>query len=132
MADATWMALGMTSLLDCPLLTWSLGWTRGSPSRLPVRISVALVAITSFAFMLVEVPEPVWYTSTTNWSSQRPSTTSSAAWRIASPAAVSNLPAAVFASAMPSLISPNAMTSSRGNRSPLIGKFSTARCVCAA
>ena len=44
---------------------------------------MARVAITSLAFMFVEVPEPVWKTSTTNWSSNFPSATSRAACSIA-------------------------------------------------
>ena len=47
------------------MLTWSLGWAP-SPARL---------AITSLAFMFEEVPEPVWKTSTGNWSSCSPSAT---------------------------------------------------------
>ena len=51
------------------MLTWSLGC---APSP-------ASVAITSLAFMLVEVPEPVWNTSIGNWSSNSPAATRSAA-----------------------------------------------------
>ena len=66
----------MTSLEDWQRLTWSLGWTglrvpRGWPSS-----SLARLAITSLAFMLVEVPEPVWKMSTTKSASKRPSATS--------------------------------------------------------
>ena len=46
-------AVGNTSLLLCEALTWSFGWIR-EPSR------EAMVAMTSLAFMLLEVPEPVW------------------------------------------------------------------------
>ena len=53
------------------MLTWSLGWA-SSPASL---------AITSFAFMFEEVPEPVWKTSIGNWSSCLPSATSSPALR---------------------------------------------------
>ena len=45
--------MGITSLLDCPIFTWSFGCTL-APS-----FAEAKVAITSFAFMFVEVPEPV-------------------------------------------------------------------------
>ena len=62
-------ALGKTSLEDWPMLTWSLGC---APSP-------ASVAMTSLAFMFDDVPEPVWKTSIGNWSSWRPSATSSAA-----------------------------------------------------
>ena len=60
------MAEGNTSLEDCDALTWSLGWTL-EPSR-----SAARVASTSFMFMLVEVPDPVWKTSMGNSSSHSP------------------------------------------------------------
>ncbi|MNC92201.1 hypothetical protein D3C83_85850 [compost metagenome] len=58
-AAATCIAVGKLSFDDCPLLTWSLGWTGLLPPRSPVRISLARPATTSFAFMLVWVPEPV-------------------------------------------------------------------------
>ena len=44
------------------MLTWSFGCTPPS----------ARLAITSFAFMFEEVPEPVWKTSIGNWSSCSP------------------------------------------------------------
>ncbi len=62
---ATWMAVGKVSLDDCEALTWSLGCT-STPAR------VASVAITSLAFMLELVPEPVWKTSIGNASSWSP------------------------------------------------------------
>ena len=65
-AALTWMAVGMTSLELCSMLTWSLGWTGSRPPRLPVAISLARLAITSLVFMFVDVPLPVWKTSTTN------------------------------------------------------------------
>ncbi len=57
------MADGKTSFDDCDAFTSSFGCT-GRPSR-----SDARCASTSFTFMLVEVPDPVWNTSTGNWSS---------------------------------------------------------------
>ena len=53
---AMWTADGKTSFDDWPMFTWSLRWTP-SPARF---------AMTSFAFMFDEVPEPVWKTSTGN------------------------------------------------------------------
>ena len=47
-------AVGITSLLLWPRLTWSLGWI-GS-----FEACAAVCAMTSLAFMLLEVPEPVW------------------------------------------------------------------------
>ena len=79
---ARWTADGKTSFDDWPRFTWSLGWTP-SPARF---------AITSLAFMLDEVPEPVWKTSIGNWSSWRPSATSSAPAAIRSATAASSRP----------------------------------------
>ena len=70
---ATWIEVGKTSLLDWLALTWSLGWT-----VLP-NASLARVAITSLAFMLLDVPEPVWKTSIGNSASCLPAATSRAA-----------------------------------------------------
>ena len=56
---ATWMAVGITSLLDWQILTWSLGWIIRLP-RVPPNNSTARLAMTSLAFMFVDVPEPVW------------------------------------------------------------------------
>jgi hypothetical protein len=47
-------AVGKVSLLDCEAFTSSFGCT-GRPSRRPARW-----AITSLAFMLDDVPDPVW------------------------------------------------------------------------
>ena len=59
-AAATWMAVGKTSLVLWPRLTWSLAWIGFSGlKRSPPESSIARLAITSLAFMLLEVPEPV-------------------------------------------------------------------------
>ena len=43
-----------------PMLTWSFGWIGFSArNRSPPVSSMARLAITSLAFMLLEVPEPV-------------------------------------------------------------------------
>ena len=89
---ARWMAVGMTSLEDWPMLTWSLGWTGLLEPSSPPRIWMARLEITSLAFMLVEVPDPVWKMSRTNWLSSLPSTTSSAASTMASLSSSSSKP----------------------------------------
>ena len=107
------------------MLTWSFACT-GRPS-----VRVARVAITSFAFMLLDVPEPVWNTSTGNWPSRSPAATCFAA---EANAALGHLPADVAAaigSAAAALISPSARRNPRGMGSPEMGKFCTARQVCA-
>ena len=70
------MAVGNTSFDDCPMLTWSLGWTGVLVPTVPPRIWMARFAITSLVFMLLEVPEPVWKMSTRNCVVVRPAATS--------------------------------------------------------
>ena len=53
-AADSWSAVGIVSFEDWHVLTSSLGWTF-PPSR-----ADATCAMTSFMFVLVEVPEPVW------------------------------------------------------------------------
>ncbi len=113
---ARWTAEGKTSFDDWPMFTWSLAWA-SSPARL---------AITSLAFMLVEVPEPVWKTSIGNWSSCSPSATSSPARAIRSASSVSSRPSSPFTRAAAALIRPSQCTTGAGTRSPETGKFSIA------
>ncbi len=65
----------MTSLLLWHMLTSSLGWM----GRPPPASCAERLAITSLAFMLVDVPEPVWKTSIGKSASHLPSITSCAA-----------------------------------------------------
>ncbi|CAB4910660.1 unannotated protein [freshwater metagenome] len=58
-AVAIAIAAGNTSLEDCDMFTWSLGCT-STP------FALAIDAMTSLAFMLELVPEPVWKTSIGN------------------------------------------------------------------
>ena len=88
-----------------------------------------MCAMTSFMFVLVEVPEPVWYTSIGNCSSWRPSATSRAAAAIACAFAASSSPSPWLVSAAASLISASARRKRRGMRWPEIGKLRTARWV---
>ena len=63
-AAARCTADGKTSLDDWDAFTWSLGCTApASPNRADARL-----ASTSFMFMFVEVPEPVWNASIGNSS----------------------------------------------------------------
>ena len=64
---------------DWLALTWSLGWTGFFDPICPPRISIARFDSTSLTFMLVEVPEPVWKTSSGKWPASLPSITSVAA-----------------------------------------------------
>jgi len=111
-------------------LTWSFGWTIRSPISAPA-ISAARLAITSLAFMFEEVPEPVWNTSTGNWSSWSPAITSSAAATMTSAVSSSTSPRSRFACAAAFFTTPSARTNRRLIPIPEIGKFSTARWVCA-
>ncbi len=92
---------------------------------------MARLAITSLAFMLVEVPEPVWKMSSGNSASRSPRATSSAALRIASAGPAGTIPSSSLTAAASPLISPSAAMKRRGKRSPETGKFCRARSVCA-
>ncbi len=125
MAAATCMADGKTSLDDCEALTSSLGCT------LTPRRSLARVASTSFMFMLLDVPDPVWNTSMGNSWSHWPAATSSAASLMAAATFLSTSLRRAFSSAAAPLIAASAEIKDRSTVVPEIGKFSTARCVCA-
>ena len=96
----------------------------GSPLARQTRL-----AMTSLAFMFVEVPEPVWKTSTGNCPSRSPAATCSAASRMASATSSGRWPSEALAPAAAALTRPRARMKSRGMRSPEIGKFWTARWV---
>ena len=98
------------------MLTWSLGWTP----------SPASFAITSLAFVFVEVPEPVWNTSIGNWSSNSPSATRSAAAAIRSARSWSSSPSSALTRAAAPLIRPSQCRTGAGTVSPEMGKFETA------
>ena len=83
-------------------------------------------------FMFDEVPDPVWYVSTGKWASYRPVMTSSAAAAIASAIAPSRVPSSLLASAAAFLMRASAAICVDSSPVPEIGKFSTARWVCAA
>ena len=92
---------------------------------------MARLAITSFAFMLELVPEPVWNTSTGNCASYPPAATSSAAVAIAAARSSASTPIRPLTRAAAAFTSPSARICARSRPRPEIGKFSTARCVCA-
>ena len=118
-----WIEAGNMSLDDIGWLTSSLGWTE-RPSR-----SDASVASTSFMFILLLVPEPVWNTSIGNWSSWSPRATASAATMIASARSPSISPRSRLTDATAALMRASASIWARSSRTPEIGKFSTARWV---
>ena len=122
-AAATWIAVGNTSLLDWPRLTWSLGCTGSREPRSPPRSSIARLAMTSLAFMFVDVPLPVWKTSTMNSSSSAPSMTSCAARMIAPARSSSSRPSSRLTIAACCLMRPMARMNPRGRRRSLIGKL---------
>ena len=113
---ARWTAEGKTSLDDWPMFTSSFACTP-SPARL---------AMTSFAFMLDDVPEPVWKTSIGNWSSSSPPAIRSAAAAIRSAFSWSRSPSSAFARAAAALIRPSQRATCVGIGSPDTWKFSTA------
>jgi hypothetical protein len=127
---ATWTEVGKTSLEDWEALTWSFGWTILSlPAALRAR--EASSARTSLVFMFEEVPEPVWKTSMGKSPSYFPAATSSAASEIALASSPSSTPSSALARAAAFLTRARASMCARSRVLPEIGKFSTARCVCA-
>ena len=122
---ATWMVVGKVSFDDCDALTWSFGCTSRPRARL------ARVAMTSLAFMFDEVPDPVWKTSIGKCASWAPSATSSAASAMASATSASSTPSFWFTRAAAALSRPSARIWARSRPRPEMGKFSTARWVCA-
>src|SRR3954451_3530836 len=113
---ARWTADGKTSFEDCPMFTCSFGCTP-SPARF---------AITSLAFMFELVPEPVWKTSTGNWSSCLPSATSSPAAATRSASSPSSSSSSPFTRAAVALIRPSQRITGTGIGCPDTGKLATA------
>ena len=85
MPMATCIAVGKVSFEDCPIFTWSFGWTGFFDPITPPSISIARFEMTSFAFMFDCVPDPVCQTTRGKLSSNRPSITSCAAAAMALP-----------------------------------------------
>jgi len=81
--------------------------------------------------MFVEVPDPVWKTSTGNWSACSPAITSSAARTIARATSSGTVPISALTTAASRLIRATARTNRAGSTSPDTGKFRRARSVCA-
>ena len=92
---------------------------------------MARLAMTSLAFMLVEVPDPVWKISTGNSRSSLPSTTSVAAATMACAIGDSSLTPFQVHERRRALHPAEGVDHLRGIGRPLMGKFSTARWVCA-
>ena len=91
--------------------------------------SEAKLAITSLAFILVDVPEPVWKISTTNSESWSPFITSFAAFIIALAIEGDNNFKSLLVLAAENFITPSASMNGLLNFKSLIGKFSTALAV---
>ena len=90
---------------------------------------MARAAMTSLAFMLVWVPEPVCQTTSGNSSSRAPSTTSWAAVPMAWASRGSSPPSCWFTRAAASFTMPRARMSGAGMRSPPMRKFCRERWV---
>src|SRR4051812_45048128 len=107
---------GKTSLELWPMLTSSLGCTS----------SPASVAITSFAFVFEEVPEPVWKTSIGNWSSSSPAAMRSPAAAMRCALSASRSPSSAFERAAAALSRPSQRATAAGIGSPETGKLAIA------
>jgi len=82
--------------------------------------------------MLLEVPDPVWKVSMGNSASSSPDATRAAAVTTASAISCGTTPSSALTRAAAPLTRPSAAISAGSIGVPEIGKFSTARCVCAA
>ena len=82
--------------------------------------------MTSLAFMLVEVPEPVWKTSIGNWSSNSPAATRSAAAAMRSASSGSSRSSSALTRAAAALIWASQRMTGTGTVSPETGKLATA------
>src|ERR671925_219009 len=107
---------GKTSFEDWPMFTSSFGCTSSPESA----------AMTSFAFMFEEVPEPVWKTSIGNWSSSSPAASRSPAAAMRSALSGSRRPSSAFTRAAAALIRPSQRATGAGIGSPDTGKLATA------
>ena len=103
-------------------------WTTApcSRGRSGARRRPRACAMTSFAFMFEDVPEPVWKTSIGNCSSCVPCAISSAAAAIRSARSPSSRPSSALVRAAAPLMRPSQRTTGTGTRSPDTGKFATA------
>ena len=128
-APAMCIAVGKVSLEDCARLTWSLGCTGDLLPSTPPAISMARLAMTSLAFMLDWVPEPVCQTRNGKWSSSFPSMTSWAAAATKSPTEASSWPRATFVRAAACFRMPKARTTPRGMVSSPMSKLISERAV---
>ena len=82
--------------------------------------------ITSLAFMLDDVPEPVWKTSIGNWLSCSPAAIAAPAAAISLASFGSRLPSSALTRAAVPLMAPSQRMTETGTVSPEIGKLSTA------
>ncbi|SOY66075.1 Binding-protein-dependent transport systems inner membrane component (fragment) [Cupriavidus phytorum] len=125
------IAVGKLSLDDWLALTWSLGCTGVLLPTSPPSSWMARLAMTSFRFMLVCVPEPVCQTESGNSSGQRPSMTSAAACSMACASSGRSTPSSPLARAAHSFRMAKASISAGGIFSVPMRKFWRERSVCA-
>ena len=122
----TWIAVGITSLELWPRLTWSLGWILR-----PCRRARPAWRSPRWRSCCSTCPSRSGRRRSGTARRARPAATFSAAARIASAAPLPSRPKPPLTSAAAALIRPSARMNSRGIGWPEIGKFSTARWVCA-
>ena len=118
------IAVGNVSFVLWPRFTSSLGWSGLDSSN-----CLARWAITSFTFMLVCVPEPVWNTVNGNSSSHLPSTISSTTWAMSFAFSSVTAPHFALVKAHAFLTSASALICSIGMRWSPILKLLNERCV---
>ena len=130
---AIYIAVGKVSLEDWPRFTSSFGLIGFLEPSTPPAIWMARLAMTSLAFMLLCVPDPVWNTTRGNSWSHVPAMTSSAAWMMSATFSGGSSPSSPFASAAAFLRMPKARMTGRvqAKRPMPMGKLWMERSVCA-
>lgn len=123
------IAVGITSLLDCDMFTWLLGWTNSYVPFFPPRISLARLARISLVFMWNGVPAPAWKMSSWKSSLNAPSMSSSAAFWIAFDFLESRTWSPSFVMAAAFLMRASDFLKAAGALILLMWKFSSARVV---
>ena len=123
-AEDMCIAVGNVSLLDCALFTWSFGWTGVLLPNSPPASSIALLAMTSFAFIFVWVPDPVCQILSGKCPSRLPEITSSHDEEIREAMLPSSWPSWELVSAAAFFRIPKALITALGIMSSPISKFS--------
>ena len=128
-AAARCIAVGNVSFDDCDIFTSSLGWIGVLEPSTPPASWIARFEMTSLAFMLVCVPDPVWKTTSGKCASCCPAMISSQTRTMRSVLSAESVPRSQLVSAAAFLRMPKARIMARVKRMSPMAKFSSDRWV---